>query len=111
MWDNSRADLVGLRDHLSNMNWKERLGEFRDIEFVASEWPKIILEAAKLVIPNKYVTIRPNDKPWYSNELRRYSDQLIGFIAWPMCVQMNIRGPDIHVGTAKMNIFRCVVNS
>ena len=33
-------------------------------------------------------------------------DQLIGFIAWPKCIQMNIRGPDI--GTAEMNIFRCV---
>ena len=34
-------------------------------------------------------------------------DQLIGFIAWPRCIQMNIRGPDI--GTAEINIFRCVV--
>ena len=72
MWDYGRADFVGLRDYLSNVNWNERLGEFRDIEFVASEWPKVILKAATLFIPNKYVTIRPNDKPWYSNELRRY---------------------------------------
>ena len=71
MWDYSRADFVGLRDYLSNVNWNERLGEFRDIEFVASEWPKVILEAAALFIPNTYVTIRPNDKQWYSNELRR----------------------------------------
>ena len=57
MWDYSQADFVGLRDYLSNVNWNERLGEFRDIEFVASEWPKVILEAATLFIPNKYVTI------------------------------------------------------
>ena len=34
-------------------------------------------------------------------------DQLIGFIAWPRRVQMNIHEPDI--GTAEMNIFRCVL--
>ena len=31
------------------------------------------MEFVNLSIPHKDVTIRPNDKPWYDSEIRRYS--------------------------------------
>ena len=33
-------------------------------------WTKKLLDIAKQTIPNKLVTVRPNDKPWFNNVLR-----------------------------------------
>ncbi len=71
MWDYSRADLNGLREYLSNIDWSETLGDGDDIERAASRWSDIILTSAKRYIPTRMVIIRPNDKSWYNSELNQ----------------------------------------
>ena len=71
MWDYSRADYEGLREHIRSIDWNMICENFTDIDFAANQWSTTVLEAAKTFIPHTMVTIRPRDKPWYNNELRR----------------------------------------
>ena len=71
MWDYSRADYEGLREHIRSIDWNMICENFTDIDFAANQWSTTVLEAAKTFIPYTMVTIRPRDKPWYNNELRR----------------------------------------
>ena len=41
-----------------------------DIDATCENWTNMFMNVAKKYIPNKTVTIRPNDSPWYTNELR-----------------------------------------
>ena len=41
-----------------------------DVDNVCEFWTEKLLSIARAFIPNKAVLIRPNDKPWYTNELR-----------------------------------------
>ena len=76
MWDYSRADLPSLKEKLSSIDWDEVCNGYEDVDFAVTQWTKIILETAKLYIPNKDVTVRPRDKPWYNNRLRREKRKL-----------------------------------
>ena len=40
------------------------------VDDVCNRWTDLFLNTARTHIPNKVVTIRPNDSPWYTNELR-----------------------------------------
>ena len=41
-----------------------------DINLISSRFTESFLNLARQFIPNKVVTIRPHDKPWYNNVLR-----------------------------------------
>ena len=71
MWDYSMADYNGLRLYLSSINWDQECDNYTNVEYAAEQWTHIIYEAAKQFIPNKLVTVRPRDKPWYNSDLRR----------------------------------------
>ncbi len=71
MWDYNRADFDGLQDYLQGIDWSETLGDYDDIDYTASAWSTTILDIAKRFIPNRMVTVRHNDKPWYNSNLRR----------------------------------------
>ena len=71
MWDYDKADWVGLNNYISNIQWNVVCGDFSDIDPAAENWSGAILEAAKMFIPNRIVTVRRNDKPWYNSNLRR----------------------------------------
>ncbi len=71
MWDYRRADFIGLRQYLSGINWDHLCGHFLNIDEAAARWTEVVLDAAKKFIPNKLVTVRSKDKPWYNTNLRK----------------------------------------
>jgi hypothetical protein len=62
-WENFRQNLrsSGIND-LTNIN---------DIDILTDLFTAKLLEAASKSIPNKNVSIRPRDKPWMTNQIRR----------------------------------------
>ena len=69
VWLYNRADFEGFRETLSNFDWNQCfLSE--SIHEICDNWTSTFLNIAMQFIPNKLVTIRPNDNPWYSSELR-----------------------------------------
>ena len=74
MWDYKNADLKTFRKDISLFNW-DTLFNGNDVDTAAELWTDKVLDLAKKSVPNKSVTIRPNDKPWYSNTLRKLCRQ------------------------------------
>jgi hypothetical protein len=70
MWDYKNANFDGFRQRLSETTWDECF--VNDDPNIAGEtWTSKFLEISKLFVKSKTVTVRPNDKSWYSNYLRR----------------------------------------
>ena len=70
MWDFKNANFDIYRNAISSVNWQDLFHNRIDIDEVTEVWTSTVLDIAKHTIPNKIVTIRPSDKPWYSNPLR-----------------------------------------
>ena len=69
MWDYNKADYDIFRGKLSEIN-SDDCFESGNIDDVCTKWTDTLLADAREAIPNKQVTIRPNDSPWYNNSLR-----------------------------------------
>jgi hypothetical protein len=69
VWQYKEADFTHFRDALRNTNFDECFVT-NDIDKAAEKWTELFLNAARTHVPNKVVTIRPNDSPWYTAELR-----------------------------------------
>ena len=63
------TDFSKFRDTLYHTNFDECFLS-GDPDQACSLWTDKFLNVAKTIIPNKIVTIRPNDSPWYTNDLR-----------------------------------------
>ncbi len=70
MWNFKMGDFELYRLRLSQCNWDECF-QNDDIDIITDEVTNNILRIAKSVIPNRVVTVRPHDKSWYNNDLRR----------------------------------------
>ena len=70
MWDFKNADFDKFRTQLSNGDLTVLI-EVNDVNEACQKFTEKLLSTAKGCIPNKVVTVRPSDKPWFSNELRR----------------------------------------
>ena len=70
MWDFANADFDLYRNALSQCKWDDCFVG-NDIDRATEMWTNMVLNTAKDTIPNKQVTVRPGDKPWYNNHLRR----------------------------------------
>ena len=70
MWDYKNANFELFRTALSNFDWNSCFAINFNVSEIAENWSNAFMKIAKRVIPNKVVTVRPNDKPWYSNKLR-----------------------------------------
>ena len=71
MWDFKNANFDQYRQALQNTNWEECFSDETDINAVVNLWTKKVLTTAETSIKNKNVCIRPCDKPWFNNHLRR----------------------------------------
>ena len=69
MWSYSDEAFDRYRKALSEHEWKCLACE--DINEASTEFTNELLIIAKSTIPNKIVTIRTGDKPWFNNSLRR----------------------------------------
>jgi hypothetical protein len=70
VWQYKEADFSQFRSELCNTNFDDCF-QNNDVDYAADKWTEKFLNAAKTHIPNKVVTVRPNDSPWYSAELRQ----------------------------------------
>lgn len=71
IWLYDRGDYQAYRNELNSVNWNAILDNNDTIDKIANSFCNVITTAATNTIPNKIVTIRPNDLPWINNELRR----------------------------------------
>ena len=76
IWDYSKVDKAGLRRHIKEIDWSDCFAA-NDINTIVQNWTNTILNAARQFIPNKIITIRPKDKPWYNNELRHMKRKVL----------------------------------
>ncbi len=70
IWLYSKANFAQYCDALKNYNWDQCFLS-DDINSICSSFSKAVLDIAKKYIPNKTVTIRHNDLPWYNSSLRK----------------------------------------
>ena len=70
IWKYNEADFDGFRAELTNYDWNTCF-EADDVNEAANSWTQAFMSIARQFIPHKTVVIRPNDKPWYNNDLRR----------------------------------------
>ena len=69
IWQYDNVDLEGFHKALTETDFEESLSS-DDIDLVCASWTEMFIGIAKRYIPNRVVTIRPRDSPWYTNALR-----------------------------------------
>ena len=74
MWDFNNGNFESYRNEILTTDW-EPYFRSTEINTIVSELTETILLIAKKHIPNKRVTVRPTDKPWYNGYLRRLKRQ------------------------------------
>jgi hypothetical protein len=70
MWDFKNANFDLFREELGNSDWESCM-ESDDIDEICDKWSAMCLEISERVITKKRVKVRPYDKNWYNNYLRR----------------------------------------
>ena len=76
IWNYKNADFTHFRKILLESNLEDCL-DTNDIDEACSKWTDTFLRVSKQCVPNKVVTIRPADSPWYTNELRKLKKQMM----------------------------------
>ena len=69
VWQYKEADFNQYRNALQETDFNACF-ESNNIDVVCQSWSQTLLDCARANVPNKTVTIRPNDTPWYNNALR-----------------------------------------
>ena len=69
IWSFKNTDFTAYRQALENTLWDELICE--DVNLSANNMTDVINQSASLHIPNKVVTIRKNDPPWFNNSIRK----------------------------------------
>ena len=71
VWDHKATDFNSLDTALSNAWFDSAYAIFDDVENIVCYTNELILTTWAELVPNKFVTIRPKDKPWMNNEVKR----------------------------------------
>lgn len=71
MWNFKNTTFDSYREKLRDYNWDYCTDPNLNIDEAVDSWTKEILKIASSTIPNRVVTIRTNDKSWYSTKLRK----------------------------------------
>ena len=69
IWLDSEADWDGLNVAITNHDWQSYLDR-QNVNEITSLITQYLINLARQFIPNKIVTIRKGDQPWYTNLLR-----------------------------------------
>jgi len=65
---------------LLNLDWDVLIIDSPSVNIATQNFTKCFLDSASECIPNKEVTIRPSDKPWFDSILRKQiAEFVIGF--------------------------------
>ena len=78
IWDYNAADLAGLKKQLRAADWNSCF-ETNNIDDISKAWTETVLNFARTFIPNKIITVRPTDKPWYNNALRSMKRKVLRY--------------------------------
>ncbi len=73
VWNYRRGDFESLNNAILTTDWSFLHADTVDI--AALSFTDTFLNLAKTYIPTTFVTVRPNDKPWYTADIRRASRQ------------------------------------
>ena len=65
------ADYEKYKRHLSESNILEKIESERNIDKNAQDISDAITKAAENLIPNKIITVRPDDPPWITCHIKR----------------------------------------
>lgn len=76
VWFYKNAKFGEFRDGLLNADFESTFVE-NDIDASCERWTETFLNVARTHIPNKVITVRPKDSPWYTNELRNLKRKMI----------------------------------
>jgi hypothetical protein len=69
IWEFKKANFDEFRTELNDTNW-DNCFSTDSIDEICDKWTEQFLTISKDKIPNKTVTIRPQDKNWFNNHLR-----------------------------------------
>ena len=69
IWNYNLADYDKFRQILYNTNWQNELNT-EDVDLKVHNITSSIINAGKLAIPNKIVTIRPGETPWVTSRIK-----------------------------------------
>ena len=70
IWLYKHADFLQLNQMIDSVNWENFFFMSKDVNTAAKSFTEKLLSFAHICIPNKIVTVRPNDKPWYDSKIR-----------------------------------------
>ena len=70
IWQYDKANILNLRTEIGNFNWENLLNDTSDLDEKCSLFNDKILQILEKHIPCKTVTVKENDKPWMTRELR-----------------------------------------
>ena len=69
LWDYRRTDIDKLIQQLTDTDWNRLLD--CDVDEATTNFTETLITAAKSSIPCRTTFSKPNDKPWFTSELRR----------------------------------------
>ena len=67
----NRANFELLKQKIQNYDWTSLSNS--SLDEACNLFTNTFLNFVKESIPSKYITVRPNDKPWYDSEIRHFS--------------------------------------
>ncbi|PJE78229.1 hypothetical protein CI610_02839 [invertebrate metagenome] len=70
VWLFDHGDYNVFKDKLKHINWNALIN-VNDINVSVKNFTDTLLDIAKTCIPNKNITVKSNEPPWMSNEIRR----------------------------------------
>lgn len=70
VWDYKNADITRLNTIIENTDWDSIISNAFSTEKATELFTDKYLELVRECIPEKSVTIRPKDKPWFDSDLR-----------------------------------------
>ena len=71
IWDFNKANFQDLNIALSSAPWDTAHEVYDSLDDIVSYWSDLFLSTAKDFIPYREVTIRPQDKPWITTEIKK----------------------------------------
>jgi hypothetical protein len=71
VWLYDTVDKQKFIEKLEIVDWRILLCQFEDVDDMCNQFTKTFLELARECIPTKTVTVRYNDRPWFTSEIRK----------------------------------------
>jgi hypothetical protein len=71
IWNFKKGDYTGLVNDLKDVPWGTGQDLFDDIDGQTDFWQTAFMDVCRAKIPNRTIKIRPTDKPWITQDVRK----------------------------------------